>query len=214
MMFYDTFHDTYHGTSSADYCNYTGRKQLIAYGYGGNDTIYGNANNDIISGGNGNDYLYGQWGNDTLSGGDGNDYLDGETGNDSLYGDSGNDTLRGGSGNDYLSGGIGDDLLTGSTSLTYNNNQYDTLVGGSGWDVFVLGESLGNYYQGSGYALIVDIDWLDRIQIKWSSSLRLSRENWAGTSALDTAIYQGGDLIGVVQDNTSISLGNVDFQFV
>jgi hypothetical protein len=41
MMFYDTFHDTYHGTSSADYCNYTGRKQLIAYGYGGNDTIWG-----------------------------------------------------------------------------------------------------------------------------------------------------------------------------
>jgi hypothetical protein len=49
----------------------------------------------------------------------------------------------------------------------------------------VLGESAGNYYQGSGYALIVEyVGILDRIQIKNTGSLRLSWENWAGTSAL------------------------------
>jgi len=197
---------TYYGTSGANYYNYTGSQQLYAYGYGGNDTIYGNTNDDRIDGRDGNDQLYGQSGNDILWGWDGNDYLDGGTGNDTLWGESGNDTLLGGLGNDYLSGGNGNDRLTGSTSRFFNSNEYDTLVGGAGDDIFVLGESAGNYYQGSGYALIVEyVGILDRIQIKNTGSLRLSWENWAGTSALlDTAIYQGGDLIGVVQDNTSI----------
>jgi len=210
---------TYYGTNFANSYNYTGSEQLYAYGYGGNDTIWGNTNNDYIDGGDGNDSLYGWSGNDTLWGGNGNDFLDdwaGGTGNDYLYGESGNDTLLGGSGSDYLSGGGDHDRLTGSTSRSFNSNEYDTLVGGSGWDVFVLGESAGNYYQGTGHAIITDYNGAnDYIQIKNTGSLRLSWENWAGTSALlDTAIYQGGDLIGVVQDNTSIALTSYYFQFV
>lgn len=207
---------TYYGTNSADYYSYTGSEQLYAYGYGGNDTIWGNTNNDYIDGGDGNDYLYGWSGNDTLWGWNGNDYLDGGTGNDYLGGESGNDTLLGGSGNDYLSGGIGDDRLTGSTSRTYNSLEYDTLAGGSGWDIFVLGESAGNYYQGGGYAIITDYNGAnDYIQIKNTGTLSLSYANLGfGSSALDTAIYQSGDLIGVVQDNTSIALTSYYFQFV
>jgi Ca2+-binding RTX toxin-like protein len=206
---------TYYGTSGADYYNYTGSEQLYAYGYGGNDTIYGNTNDDRIDGRDGNDQLYGQSGNDILWGWNGNDYLDGGTGNDTLWGESGNDTLFGGLGNDYLSGGNGNDRLTGSTSRSFNSNEYDTLVGWSGWDIFVLGESAGNYYQGAGYALITDSNGAnDYIQIK-SGSLSLSYANLGfGSSALDTAIYQGGDLIGVVQDNTSISLTSSYFNFV
>jgi Ca2+-binding RTX toxin-like protein len=172
----------------------------------------------------GNDYLYGWSGNDTLDGGNDNDWLDGGTGNDDLRGGWGDDILIGGSGNDYLSGSLGNDLLIGSTSRSFNSNEYDTLVGGNlplngymdrGKDVFVLGESAGNYYQGSGYALIVDYNGADDyIRIKNTGSLYLSQQNWAGTSALDTAIYQGGDLIGVVQDNTSIALTSYYFQFV
>jgi Ca2+-binding RTX toxin-like protein len=206
---------TYYGTNLADYYNYTGSEQLYAYGYGGNDTIWGNTNRDYIDGGDGNDYLYGWSGNDTLWGGNGNDSLDGGTGNDYLYGESGNDTLLGGSGSDYLSGGGNNDRLTGSTSRSFNSNEYDTLVGGSGLDVFVLGESAGNYYQGTGYAIITDYNGAnDYIRIKNTGSLSLSWQNWAGSSALDTAIYQGGDLIGVVQDNTSIALTSYYFQFV
>ena len=207
---------TYYGTSGANYYNYTGSEQLYAYGYGGNDTIYGNTNNDYIDGGDGNDYLYGWSGNDTLWGWNGNDYLDGGTGNDYLGGESGNDTLLGGAGNDSLSGGIGDDRLTGSTSRAFNSLEYDTLAGGSGWDIFVLGESAGNYYQGAGYALITDYNGAnDYIQIKNTGTLSLSYTNWGvGSSALDTAIYQSGDLIGVVQDNTSIALTSYYFQFV
>ncbi|MFN6002202.1 MAG: calcium-binding protein [Dolichospermum sp.] len=231
----------YYGTSSGNYYNYMGTLRLYAYGYGGNDTIYGNTNNDWIEGGSGNDYLYGwsgndtlwggdgndsldggtgndnlygEWGNDTLWGGNGNDSLDGGTGNDNLYGESGNDTLLGGSGNDYLSGGFGNDRLTGSTSLTFDSFEYDTLAGGADWDTFVLGTSAGNYYRGGGYALITDYSGAnDYIQIR-NISLSLRRENWAGGSALDTAIYQGNDLIGVVQDNTSIQLTSYYFNFV
>ena len=216
---------TYYGTNLANYYNYTGSQQLYAYGFGGNDTIWGNTNNDYIDGGDGNDRLYGWSGNDTLWGGNGNDYLDGGTGNDYLYGESGNDTLLGGSGNDTLlggfgndslSGGDGNDRLTGSTSRTYNSYQYDTLAGGSGGDIFVLGESAGNYYQGGGYALITDYNGAnDYIRIKNTRTLSLSYANWGvGGSALDTAIYQSGDLIGVVQDNTSIALTSYYFQFV
>ena len=195
----------YYGTSSGNYYNYTGTLRLYAYGYGGNDTIYGNTNNDWIEGGSGNDYLYGWSGNDTLWGGDGND---------NLYGELGNDTLLGGSGNDYLSGGSGDDRLTGSTSLTFDSFEYDTLAGGAGWDTFVLGTSAGNYYRGGGYALITDYSGAnDYIQIR-NISLSLRRENWAGGSALDTAIYQGTDLIGVIQDNISIQLTSYYFNFV
>ncbi len=207
---------TYYGTNLADYYNYTGSQQLYAYGYGGNDTIWGNTNNDYIDGGNDNDRLYGWSGNDTLWGRNGNDYLDGGTGNDYLGGESGNDTLLGGSGNDFLSGGIGNDRLTGSTSRAFNSLEYDTLVGGSGLDIFVLGESAGNYYQGGGYALITDYNGAyDYIQIKNTRTLSLSYANLGfGSSALDTAIYQSGDLIGVVQDNISIALTSYYFQFV
>jgi Ca2+-binding RTX toxin-like protein len=207
---------TYYGTNLANYYNYTGSQQLYAFGFGGNDTIWGNTNNDYIDGGDDNDRLYGWSGNDTLWGGNGNDYLDGGTGNDYLGGGSGNDTLLGGFGNDSLSGGDGNDLLTGSTSRTYNSYEYDTLAGGSGGDIFVLGESAGNYYQGGGYALITDYNGAnDYIRIKNTRTLSLSYANWGvGGSALDTAIYQSGDLIGVVQDNISIALTSYYFQFV
>jgi len=125
--------------------------------------------------------------------------------------------LSGGSGNDYLSGDIGNDRLMG-TAITnyYNSYEYDTLVGGAGSDIFVLGSSAGNYYQGSGYALITDYNGADDYIEIYAiiSSISLSRVNWFGTSALDTAIYQGGDLIGVVQDNTSIALTSYYFRFV
>lgn len=206
----------YYGTNRANYYDFMASMQsLYAYGYGGNDTIWGNSNNDYIDGGDDNDYLYGWSGNDTLWGGNGNDSLDGASGNDKLYGESGNDTLLGVSGNDFLSGGDGNDRLTGSKSISYESYEYDTLAGGSGLDIFVLGESAGNYYQGSGYALITDYNGAnDYIRIKDTGTLYLSSENWAGTGALDTAIYQRGDLIGVVQDKTSIALTSYYFQFV
>jgi hypothetical protein len=181
---------TYYGSSSADYYNYMGAESLTAFGNGGNDTIFGNTNNDTIYGGSGSDSLYG-W-----------------TGSDYLYGESGND---------YLSGGDGSDRLFGSSSTAYNSYEYDVLNGGSGFDTFVLGTSSGNYYQGAGYATIEDYNSLyDYIQLKaGAGSYSLSKTtNYGGSSALDTAIYQNGDLLAIVQDNTSLQLTSYYFSFV
>nr|MBA2254899.1 hypothetical protein [Chloroflexota bacterium] len=84
---------------------------VIAWGYGGNDTLTGNdpstgtaflpirltggSGNDMLTGGSAADVLWGDGGNDTLKGGKGNDKLytkDGVEGNDSANGGAGTDT--------------------------------------------------------------------------------------------------------------------------
>lgn len=81
---------TYIGTPGDDtYDNSNSSEPLLAYGYGGNDTLRG---------GTGDDTLYGYVGNDTL------------------YGGAGNDTLSG-LGNVTLSGGAGADIFEVSTPL-------------------------------------------------------------------------------------------------
>ncbi|BAU64524.1 peroxidase family protein [Stanieria sp. NIES-3757] len=48
----------------------------------------------------------------------------------------------------------------------------DTLSGGAGGDTFVLGDSLGAFYSGSGYATITDFSFSqgDKIQVFGSAS--------------------------------------------
>ncbi|MBU0801599.1 MAG: cadherin domain-containing protein, partial [Alphaproteobacteria bacterium] len=73
------------------------QKDLLIYGYAGDDnlvsgdysdSIYGHEGNDHIYAGDGDDYLYGGSGNDELYGEDGADHLDGGDGDDILYGDT------------------------------------------------------------------------------------------------------------------------------
>ena len=92
---------------------YGDMKDNIISGLGGDDIIYGGNGNDTINGNDGNDELHGDDGNDQLFGGDGNDTLYGENGNDTLIGGAGSDNLQGGDGNDTLNGGIGNDTLNG-----------------------------------------------------------------------------------------------------
>jgi len=73
---------------------------------GGNDTVIGSSDSEILYGNAGNDLLHGEVGNDLLMGGLGNDKIYGE---DTLKGDKGNDFISGGNGNDLLVGGQGDD---------------------------------------------------------------------------------------------------------
>jgi Ca2+-binding RTX toxin-like protein len=185
---------SYYGTNGNNFFGYRG-DSLIAQGYGGNDTILGDLYNDSIYGGSGNDKLLGYGGNDVLVGG---------SGSDSLNGGFGNDTLRG------FYGGYSQEI--------------DTLVGGQGSDGFMLGDTTGVFYLGgrnsgnrdASYGLIKD--WnpqADHIQLHGSaSSYRLvQNRNWVGSSANDTEIYAGNDLIEVVQDSTNVNLRQ-DFVFV
>ncbi len=145
-------------------------------------------------------------------GGAGNDIIYGNNGANSLDGGSGNDQLFGLGGNDILVGGDGHDRLDGYAT---SGMEYDTLVGGIGTDTFVLGGNWGVSYLGNGFAIIADWDWTsDFIEVFGSSNqYNLFYQNWTGSAAVDTAIYYGSDLIGVVQDSTNVSIAR-DFVFV
>jgi Ca2+-binding RTX toxin-like protein len=190
----------YKSTIINDRYTYTGNSNWQAQGSNGDDLLRGNKGNDTIYGGSGFDTLYG---------GDGNDTLYGETGNDTLYGGTGNDTLYGGDGEDWLNGYGG-----GSTEI-------DTLVGGRGYDRFVLGDSLlGVYYLDAGssvksYAKITDFDYGDIFYVRGSSNdYSLKPVSMIGNSSPDTGIYYKGDLIAVAQDTTNISLNSSNFYYI
>ena len=101
-----------------------------------NDSITGDAENNILIAGAGADNLFGGLGDDTLYGESGIDSLAGNEGNDTLYGGADNDTLTGGIGTDLLVGGLGDDQLFGEEDADElsGNEGNDTLDGGDGND--------------------------------------------------------------------------------
>jgi Ca2+-binding RTX toxin-like protein len=186
---------SYSGTNGNDSLDYQGQDSLFAHGLAGNDSLWGDDYNDSI---------YGDAGNDTLLGYGGNDLLVGGLGSDKLYGGAGNDVLDG-------------------FSWGYNR-EIDNLTGGGGSDTFVLGDATGVSYLGGrtssgrdeSYGLIRDWNSAeDLIQVHGSSSsYRLVKnQNWLGSSANDTGIYIGNDLIGVVQDSIDVDFSK-GFTFV
>lgn len=135
-----------------------------ALGGDGDDSITGNALNNVLTGGgartdcadetttDGVDTLLGLDGDDTLNGGDepdnlfggnGNDTLNGGGGDDSLFGQLDNDTLNGGGGFDTLNGGAGDDILNGGADD-------DDLTGGDGNDILNGGADDDTEFGGAG----------------------------------------------------------------
>lgn len=132
------------------------------YGSSFNDTLSGNAGNNLIAAGPGTDLVNGDAGNDTVSGGDGTDTLSYASnwsgvllrletstaqntigaGTDmilefeNLTGGHGNDTLVGGSGSNTLIGNDGHDRLRGAGGT-------DVINGGAGSDTSAYSYSSG-----------------------------------------------------------------------
>ena len=119
--------DTFDGQSS-----FANRLPIQVLGQGGDDTITGSANGDILDGGDGDDMISGDLGEDSIRGGAGNDTLFGDNGDDQLLGEDGADSLFGGTGNDLLRGGNDDDRING-------NSGHDTLEGELGNDTILAG---------------------------------------------------------------------------
>ncbi len=196
------------GVSGNDYL-YGGYGNDSVYGEAGYDVLYGEGGYDYLNGGADSDSLYGGSEADTLVGDSGYDYLNGGTDNDYLYGGSQSDSLVGDAGNDYLSG------------YGYTLYEKDWLNGGTGYDTFVLGTSSGAHYTGdgiNGYATISDFTaGVDKIQVKGSlGGYTLQAGYWGvgSSTTQDTGILYYGELIGIVQDNTSIQLNSSYFTAV
>lgn len=220
---------TYYGTSGDDNYQYAGTDSLLAYGRAGNDVLSGGYSNDTLYGEDGNDNLTGGGGSNTLYGGNGNDRISsrvsdqaqffyGGKGDDSLYagyaddyllGGRGNDKLYGSYGSDYLVGGSGSDFLAGTFGDS-GEEDFDTLTGGTGADLFVLGFDYGFSYLGEGNALITDFsrNQGDKIQVTGS----INNYSFSPTAA-GTGIYYQNDLIAIVQTTTILSV-SLDFTFV
>jgi len=128
---------------------------------GGNDTVIGSADSELILGNEGQDSISGGAGNDTLIGGKDKDFVDGGIGNDLVRGDLDADIVRGGDGNDSLFGGRGTDQLFGDAGDDFlsGDRDNDTLTGGLGRDTFVLST-------GGGLDVITDFEkGIDLIQL-------------------------------------------------
>ena len=117
-----------------------------------NNIIWGRTGDDSLNGGGGNDRLIGGVGSDTLRGGQGNDILFGQDGDDNLYGSEGNDYLYGDVGNDYLNGGFGLDTLYGGEGADrlYGLADNDTLNGDAGNDFLYGGSGSDTLNGGDG----------------------------------------------------------------
>ncbi|MGJ0359846.1 hypothetical protein NG785_09320 [Aliarcobacter cryaerophilus] len=85
---------------------------------GGDDTIWGNNENNIINSGAGNDVIYGIGGNNTIYAGSAADTIYGGTGVDSIFGEEGNDYIFASAGADIIDGGANSDLVDYSSSST------------------------------------------------------------------------------------------------
>ncbi|MEM7064632.1 MAG: calcium-binding protein [Cyanobacteria bacterium P01_B01_bin.77] len=147
-----------------------------------------------------------------------NNEIIGNRANNYLYGHGGRDHISGGAGNDVLIGGDGNDTLVGMT--TTNRGEVDRLVGGDGADRFQLHNrvsSQGQYqtYSLSGYAVIDDFDVYegDKITVLGSGNYQLQSRDFFGDGVSDTVISQGNNIIGVVSNNTNISMAR-DFQYL
>ena len=118
-------------------------------GGAGEDSIYGNDRNNILSGEAGRDFILAGAGNDEIHGGADNDILRAGAGTDKLFGDDGNDVLQAGAGDDTLLGGAGDDFLQGDEGIDRleGGAGNDELFGGQGADV-LSGEAGEDFLSG------------------------------------------------------------------
>jgi len=185
------------------------------------DILNGTNADDTISGRQGNDKIFGNQGQDVLSGNLNDDYLDGEKGQDILIGGDGNDSLVGGLGNDAIKGDSGNDILTGVDINAINPGieEIDTLTGGSGSDIFVLGDVNNTYYDNldSDYALITDFNASeDSIQLHGKADdyllVPFSQANQTGTAIYHKAAQN--ELISILQGGANLSLSGSYFNFV
>ncbi|NEQ44733.1 MAG: DNRLRE domain-containing protein [Leptolyngbya sp. SIOISBB] len=124
-----------------------------------------------------------------------------------IQGEAGNDTLIGGSGNDILFGELGDDTLNGTDADAVGHLEIDTLTGGAGADLFILGDTQTAYYSTGGdldYAVITDFTTgIDQLQLHGAAT------NYSqSTQGSKLLLYSGTDLVAHFHNLTLLDLNS------
>ncbi len=174
--------------------------QISIDAMGGNDTIHGNALDNIIAGGSGDDALFGDDGKDQLIAGAGTDVLNGENGDDKLTAGSGNDTLHGGADNDELIAGTGNALLLGEAG----DDTVRIKLGVGNQDA--RGDDANTNFDGTNDLLVIDASGLNKgftytfegptlLQTIYpgATELGFERYEFIGTAKADTLTGGPGD---------------------
>jgi len=138
--------------------------------------------------------------------------------NNAITGNSAANSLSGFLGDDILVGNGGSDTLTGANAKTGGTGEIDTLSGGSGSDLFVLGNSSGRFYDdrsdstigASDYALVTDFKvGEDSLQLRGNaSSYYLAASPVSGVDG-SGLFFKGGvtdELIAVLRSGDSTVL--------
>jgi serralysin len=181
-----------------------------ANGGSGNDTIQGNAVDNVLNGNAGVDTIHGNSGNDTVNGGDGNDVLTGDSGIDVINGGAGNDVIEGGFSTDTVNGGDGND-----TFIVRDGEFGDNTTGGAGVDMLDLSD-----YSSRGSTVNLASGTYDFVATFGGPYTLTGVENVNGTQLVDTitgdgaanTLYGNGgnDSIAGGDGNDAISGGNGD----
>ena len=172
--------------------------------------------------------LFGEIGIDILDGQGGDDYLDGYAGDDFLFGSLGNDIVLGGKGNDFLLGEAGNDVLIGSdyqgnyfdypqlaqnpfafanAPVDPNIFEIDNFSGGTGADIFVLGDYFNSHYRGDSFAIVHDFNRAegDKIEVFGIfDDYTLGSADVAGDGIYDQVLYYQGDAIAFFSNLTDV----------
>ena len=158
----------------------------------GTDTVYSRVNHTL---GNNFENLYlipdnravngfGNYENNYIKGSSYNNFLFGDAGHDTIDGDAGNDTIRGASSANYF-------------------YEKDTLIGGSGNDLFSLGIGNDPFYDKSGYA---DYATVKDFRID-SDRLQLTgKRSDYQVSGSGNGIFYKNDLIATFENHSVASL--------
>ncbi len=217
------------------------------YGFAGDDILSGGHGNDYLNGGDGNDVLDGGFGFDYIDGGNGIDtvtynfYSEGINLNlrtgvvsfprnstltdtviniENVVGSSGNDALYGNSLNNTINGNWGNDILD---AYGHGISERDTLFGGSGSDLFILGDIGTAYYSRNGTADFVAIGDFrsgeDNIRLKRLSNLVTSASQAYGYRLINVGSsteirLDNNELIATLAGVTNLNLTSSTFQFV